>query len=300
MPNWSRLATEQTNPSSRRIDELSTLEMLQLINTEDALVAPAIREALPAIARAVDMAHQSLDQGGRLFYMGAGTSGRLGILDASECPPTFSSDPKLVQGLIAGGTEAVFQAVEGAEDKIDDGANILRERELSPPDMVVGIAASGVTPFVLGGLQYARSLNCSTAFITCSQPASPPGEGTVIIAPQVGPEILTGSTRLKAGTATKMVLNMISTGAMIKWGKTYGHFMVDLQPKNAKLRDRSQRILAAIADISEAEAEKTLDQASGHLKVALVMVLCQIDQAEANKRLEKHRGLVKKAIGAID
>jgi len=243
---WADLPTEQRNPATELIDELPTLELLRLINQEDARVVPAVERELPAIARAVELIVEALRQGGRLFYVGAGTSGRLGILDAAECPPTYNTPPELVQALIAGGPQAVFQAVEGSEDLCQQGAADLQSRHLRAGDAVVGIAASGVTPYVLGALEYSRSLGCRTVFFTCSPGAARQVEADVRIAPAVGPEVVTGSTRMKAGTATKLVLNMLSTAVMVRRGKTYGNLMVDLQPKNAKLRDRAIRILAAL------------------------------------------------------
>jgi N-acetylmuramic acid 6-phosphate etherase len=293
---WATLLTEQRNPSSARIDEVSTLEMLAIINTEDARIAPAVGSELPAIARAVDLVASCLGRGGRLFYMGAGTSGRLGILDASECPPTFNADPQMIQGLIAGGREATFRAVEGAEDRPESGREDLKSHDIAPGDAVMGIAASGVTPYVLGGLEFARSLGCVTIFFTCSPTALQAVEVDVKIAPQVGPEVITGSTRMKAGTATKLVLNMITTGAMVKLGKTYGNLMVDLQPKNAKLRDRSVRILSELTELDAQGAGSLLREADGQLKLALVMGLCGVEAVKARELLEKNDGIIKKVV----
>lgn len=296
MSHWANLLTEQRNPASQRIDEVSTLEMLTIINQEDALIVPAIERELPSIARAVDLVANRLGQGGRLFYMGAGTSGRLGILDASECPPTYNADPERIQGLIAGGRKAVFSAVEGAEDRSESGVADLQERHLSPGDVVMGIAASGVTPYVLGGLRYAHNLGCGTIFFTCSPTATSGIDADVEIVPQVGPEVVTGSTRMKAGTATKLVLNMISTGSMIKLGKTYGNLMVDLQPKNAKLRDRSIRILSVLTQLDRQAAQQRLEEADNQLKLALVMELCEVDTQKARWLLDKHDGIIKNAV----
>jgi N-acetylmuramic acid 6-phosphate etherase len=296
MANWAALLTEQRNPASAHIDEVSTQEMLAIINGEDARVAPAVERELPLIAQAVDLINSALTSGGRLFYLGAGTSGRLGVLDAAECPPTFGTDPNLVQGLIAGGPEAVFQAVEGIEDSGKTGAQDLRDRNLSTRDVVVGIAASGVTPYVLGGLQYARDKSSATILLTCNPNAARDVAVDVVVGPEVGPEVITGSTRMKAGIATKMVLNMFSTGAMIKQGKTFGNLMVDLQPKNDKLRDRSMRILAELGQLSANKASQLLEKAAGNLKLALVMVLAQIEREEAVELLEKHHGRVKNAV----
>ena len=296
MSRWAGLLTEQINPATLHIDELPTLEMLRLINQEDARVVPAIEKELSAIARAVDLVADRLGQGGRLFYMGAGTSGRLGILDAAECPPTFNTDPEMVQGLIAGGREAAFRAIEGAEDHPESGAADLQERNPTPRDAVMGIAASGVTPYVLGGLEQARRAGCGTIFFTCSPTAAREVEADVKIVPQVGPEAITGSTRMKAGTATKLVLNMISTCTMVKLGKTYGNLMVDLQPVNAKLRDRSIRILVHLTRIGREEAERRLEEAGGQLKVALVMELCKVGPEEARSLLDEQGGIIKKAV----
>jgi N-acetylmuramic acid 6-phosphate etherase len=298
MSRWSQLLTEQANPASRRIDELPTLQMLRLINREDRRVAPAVAAPLPAIAAAVDLVAARLAQGGRLFYLGAGTSGRLGILDASECPPTFSAPPEMIQGLIAGGPAATFRAVEGAEDDPEAAVQDLRERRLGPGDVAMGIAASGVTPYVHGGLEYARGLGAGTIFFTCSPTAVELVEADVKIVAEVGPEVITGSTRMKAGTATKLVLNMISTGAMVRLGKTYGNLMVDLQPTNAKLKDRSRRILQALTGRDEATAARTLSAAGGRLKLALVMELCGVDVALAERLLADNGGLVKKVLAA--
>ena len=296
MSHWASLLTEQRNPASEHLDEVSTLEMLAIINREDGRIVPAIERELPAIARAVDLVADRLGKGGRLFYMGAGTSGRLGILDASECPPTFNTDPQMVQGLIAGGREAAFRAVEGAEDRPESGAADLRECQLTSGDVVMGIAASGVTPYVLGGLAYAGTLKSGTIFFTCSPTALEQIEANVKIAPRVGPEVITGSTRMKAGTATKLVLNMITTGAMVKLGKTFGNLMVDLQPKNAKLRDRSVRILSALTDLDTPAAIRRLQEAEGGLKLALVMELCGVDAIQARSLLAAQGGVIKRVI----
>jgi N-acetylmuramic acid 6-phosphate etherase len=296
MSNWAGLLTEQRNPDSEHLDEVSTVEMLAIINREDAKIAPAVARELPSIARAVEMAAAAFLADGRLFYLGAGTSGRLGVLDASECPPTYGTDPEMVQGLIAGGSEAVFRAVEGAEDRRDSAAADLRERRLGDRDVVVGIAASGVTPYVLGGLECGRRCGCGTVFVTCSPTAAAAAEADIKIVVEVGPEVVTGSTRMKAGTATKLVLNMISTGAMVKLGKTFGNLMVDLQPRNAKLRDRSVRILTTLAGLEPEAARKGLALAGGELKLALVMAMSGLDLQTARLRLATHRGIVKHAL----
>ena len=295
MGNWSELPTEQRNPATERIDEVSTLEMLAIINQEDALVPAAVATQLASIADAVDLVASQLGTGGRLFYLGAGTSGRLGVLDAAECPPTFGTLPQWVQGLIAGGPTALGRAVEGAEDDPEAAPRALSQRGLAPADVVMGIAASGVTPFVLSGLQYAAQRQCPTIFFTCSPLAAEAVAASIKIVPEVGPEVITGSTRMKAGTATKLVLNMISTGAMVKLGKTYSNLMVDLQPTNAKLRDRAERILATLIGASPQAAAARLQAAGGGLKLALVMEWCQLERAQAQHLLDACGGSVKAA-----
>ncbi len=296
MVDWSRLATELRNPASESIDEISTLEMLHIITTEDAKVAPALQRELPSVTAAVDAVTEALSKNGRLVYIGAGTSGRLGILDAAECPPTFGTDPNSVQGVIAGGSEAVFRSVEGAEDDREAAATALRQLDLSPPDVLVGIAASGVTPFVLEGLAFARRRKCATILFSCSPGAAASVDADIKVIPLVGPEVITGSTRMKAGTATKLFLNMLSTATMVKMGKTFGNLMVDLKPWNAKLRDRSARILSTLANVEISEAEQTLKNSEGDLKTALVMELCKVDISTARDLLEENMGMVKAAV----
>jgi len=298
MTDWASLLTEQRNPASAHIDEVSTLELVKIINAEDLRVAPAVGHVLEHVAQAVDLVADGFRQGGRLFYLGAGTSGRLGVLDASECPPTYSVSPEMVQGLIAGGERAIFRAVEGAEDDSKGAIERLEAHQIGDHDVVMGIAASGVTPWVLGGLEHARNAGCGTVFFTCSPSAARLVDVDIKIVTEVGPEVVTGSTRMKAGTATKLVLNTITTGAMIRLGKTYGNLMVDLQPTNNKLRDRTVRILCELTDLPRNEATRALDEASGELKVALLMQLSQIDATEARHRLEAHGGLMKSAMHA--
>ena len=295
MGNWSALQTEQRNPTTERIDEVSTLEMLAIINREDALVPAAVATQLTPIADAVDLVASQFGRGGRLFYLGAGTSGRLGVLDAAECPPTFGTPPQWVQGLIAGGPTALGQAVEGAEDDWEAAPRALSQRGLAPADVVMGIAASGVTPFVISGLQHAAQRPCPTIFFTCNPTAAEAVAASIKIVPEVGPEVITGSTRMKAGTATKLVLNMISTGVMVKLGKTYGNLMVDLQPTNAKLRDRAERILATLTGASPQAAAARLHAAQGSLKLALVMEWCHLDHTQAQRLLDACGGSVKAA-----
>ena len=295
MTDWSSLSTEQRNPASAQIDELGTLDLVRLINQEDSCVPGAVGRVAAELAAAVDRVAEAIRCGGRLFYAGAGTSGRLGILDASECPPTYGTDPDLVQGLIAGGEGAVFRAVEGAEDDPEGSVPDLEARGLRSPDIVVGIAASGVTPWVLGALDHARSLGCTTILVSCSPSAASAVEADVKIVPEVGPEVVTGSTRLKAGTATKLVLNTLTTAAMVRLGKTCGNLMVDLRPTNAKLRDRSCRILAALSGIDPQAARRHLETVAWDLKVALVMQTCHVDEGRARRLLEASGGHVKRA-----
>ena len=299
MSEWASLATERLNQVSTAIDELSTREMLVLINREDAKIAAAVECQLPNVAEAVDLVTAALREGGRLFYLGAGSSGRLGVLDAAECPPTFGTDPGMVQGLIAGGSEAVFRAVEGAEDDPRRGALDLDTRKAGRGDVVIGIAASGVTPYVFGGLARARELGCGTILLTCSEsPKVREAGADVEVVLDVGAEVIAGSTRMKSGTATKMVLNMISTGAMIGLGKTYGNLMVDLLPTNKKLVDRSHRILHSLAGLDADQAARQLEAADGRLKVALVMALAGIEAEAADVMLERNQGSVKRAVAA--
>jgi N-acetylmuramic acid 6-phosphate etherase len=300
MTDWSRLATEQRNPASESIDEISTLEMLQIISDEDAQVVPALQRVLPSVADAVDAVTEALARRGRLVYVGAGTSGRLGILDAAECPPTFGTDPDVVRGVIAGGSEAVFRSVEGAEDDRNAADDALLQLNLSPPDILVGIAASGVTPFVLEGLAFARTRKCATILFSCSPDAAASVDADIKVLPRVGPEVITGSTRMKAGTATKLFLNMLSTAAMVKLGKTFGNLMVDLKPWNAKLKDRSVRILSSLAKVEVAQAERTLECSGGDLKTALVMQLCNVDVIQARDLLAESMGKVKAVVQRQD
>ena len=296
MTDWSSLSTEQRHPATGEIDDLDTPDLVRLINREDARVPEAVAEVLPELAGAVDLVVQAIRSGGRLFYAGAGTSGRLGILDASECPPTYGTDPGLVQGLIAGGEGAVFRAVEGAEDEPDGAVEQLDARGLGSTDIVVGIAASGVTPWVLGALDHARSLGCATILVSCSPSAAAAVKADMKILPEVGPEVVTGSTRLKAGTATKLVLNTLTTAAMVRLGKTYGNLMVDLKPTNAKLRDRSCRILAVLSGLDPEAARRHLETVGWDLKLALVMSLCAVDAGRARRLLKAAGGHVKQAV----
>jgi N-acetylmuramic acid 6-phosphate etherase len=283
--------TEQRNPRTLRIAQMSTLEIVDLINAEDRLVAAAVSDERLRIARAIDLVVEAFRSGGRLFYVGAGTSGRLGVLDASEMPPTYRTEPEMVQGVIAGGLEALVNAQEGAEDHPEDGARAMDERVVDHRDFVLGIAASGTTPFVHGALARARERGAKTGFLLCTWPTEALlAAHDVVIAPLVGPEVITGSTRMKAGTATKMVLNMISTAAMVKTGKVYGNLMVDLQVTCQKLQDRGERILMETLGVPREEAGRLLDAAGGHVKTAMAMQRLGVGVDEARRRLEEQGG----------
>lgn len=291
------MLTEQRNPNSAGIDQRATLEILEIMNDEDAAVTGAVRRALPAIATAIDMITERLRSGGRLFYVGAGTSGRLGVLDAVECVPTFSVSPEMVQGVIAGGEAALTRSVEGAEDRPEGGSNDLMARGLTARDAVVGIAASGRTPYVVGALIYARHIGAGTAGISCNSPAPVLDAADIPIAALVGPEILTGSTRLKAGTAQKLILNMISTTTMIKLGKVYNNLMVDVKVSNQKLADRARRIVSEVTGVSTEEAAALLHQTRNEVKPAIVMALLGVSAEEARAQLEAAHGMLGAVIG---
>jgi N-acetylmuramic acid 6-phosphate etherase len=291
-PLDSRL-TEQRNPRSMRIDQLSTLEIVDLINAEDRMVAEAVGEERDAIAQAIDIVVDCFRRGGRLIYIGAGTSGRLGVLDASEMPPTYRTDPEMVQGIIAGGYDALVQAQEGAEDHPEDGRRDIDARAVGPDDFVLGIATSGTTPYVHGALERARERGARTGFLLCTYPSPDLLQlHDVVIAPLVGPEVITGSTRMKAGTATKMVLNTLTTASMVKLGKVYGNLMVDLQVTCEKLRDRGERILMETIGVDRPRAADLLESAEGHVKVAIVMGRLELDAARARERLAAEGGLI--------
>lgn len=292
----SILMTEQTNKRSNNIDQLTTLEIIELMNDEDQTVATSVKNALPQISAAIEMIYSSLKNGGRLFYIGAGTSGRIGILDASECPPTFCTPPELIQGIIAGGNNAVFKAVEGAEDSRDSGGHDLQEKKLLVNDVVVGIAASGRTPYVIGALEYANHVGANTIALSCNENSEISHVAKIGIEVIVGPEILTGSTRLKSATAQKMVLNMLTTATMIKLGKVYGNLMVDLNPSNEKLIERARNIVKKITGISYAEAAEVLHQTNQKVKPAIVMILAGATLEEANDLLDRTQGFVHQAI----
>ena len=289
--------TEEGNPLRKDIDTLPTLDMLTLINAEDQKVALAVRDELPRIAAAVEAITVRMQRGGRLIYIGAGTSGRLGVLDASECPPTFGTPPELVVGLIAGGPTALTDAVEGAEDDREGGAREIAELDVNETDSVIGIAASGRTPYAIGGLQEAKTRGALTVSIACNRP-SPLGElAELSITLVVGPEVVSGSTRLKAGTAQKMVLNMISTGVMIHLGKTYSNLMVDVQPTNIKLRQRALRMVAEATGLDAPQAAEILSACGGEVKTAIVAILAGVSPEVARIRLRETGGYVRKAIG---
>jgi N-acetylmuramic acid 6-phosphate etherase len=289
--------TERRNPRTTEIDLSSSQEIVDLINAEDATVAAAVATQRESIAHAVDLAEQTLRAGGRLLYAGAGTSGRLGVLDAVECPPTFGTDPVMVQAIIAGGLPALTRAQEGAEDRPADADRDVDALDVGPADLVIGIAASGTTPYVRAALERARARGSKTGIVACSPP---PDEllrtVDVAIVPLTGPEVVTGSTRMKAGTATKLVLNTITTGAMIRLGKTYGNLMVDLRATNAKLRDRSERIVMEVCGLTRAEAHAVLENAGGRVKTAIVMQKSGVGAAEADRLIEAGGGVIRRVV----
>lgn len=292
--------TEQRNPRSTRIDQLSTLGIVDLINAEDRMVAAAVGEEREQIARAIDLVVDCFRRGGRLIYIGAGTSGRLGVLDASEMPPTYRSEPELVQGIIAGGSEALVRAQEGAEDHPEDGASAIDATNVGPADFVLGIAASGTTPYVHGALKRARERGARTGFLLCTYPSAQLiAAHDVVIAPLVGPEVITGSTRMKAGTATKIVLNTLSTAVMVKTGKVYGNLMVDLQVTCQKLQDRGERILMETLGVKRARASWLLEESGGHVKTAIVMSKLAVGAEEARRRLAEVGGSIADVVGNL-
>ena len=295
--NLTGMTTERRNPRTMQLDTMSELEIVTVMNEEDARVPLAIAKKLPQIAQAAHWAAEAFAQGGRLFYMGAGTSGRLGVLDAAECPPTFGVDPGMVVGLIAGGEKAFIKAVEGAEDDRALGQSDLEAHNLTAKDVVIGIAASGRTPYVLGGLAYARSVGCRTAAIACN-PGSAVGKAAdLAIEVEVGPEVLTGSTRLKSGTAQKLILNMISTASMVRAGKAYQNLRVDVMQTNEKLHVRAENIVIDATGVERAEARRAIDAAGGSVKCAITMLLAGCDADEARRRLDEAKGHVRAAIG---
>ena len=297
MPALDPRITERRNPRTAAIDLASPLDIVDLIAAEDRTVPDAVASQREPLARAVELAEATFRAGGHLYYVGAGTSGRLGVLDASECPPTFGVSADMVQGIIAGGLPALTRAQEGAEDHPDHGAREMDERHIGRNDFVVGIAASGTTPYVRGALERAKALGAHTAIVACTPP---PAELVqlvdVAIVPIVGPEVVTGSTRMKAGTATKLVLNTITTGAMIRLGKTYGNLMVDLRATNLKLKDRSERILVEVCGVTREEARRLLDAAQKSVKLAIVMQKLGVDREEAERRLAAAGGVIRRVV----
>ncbi len=294
------LATEQENPVSAEIDQMSPLEIVRLMNAEDAKVARAVERVLPDIARAIEQVTARMRQGGRLIYVGAGTSGRLGVLDASECPPTFGVSPDLVVGKIAGGLLALTTAIEGAEDNPEAGQNDIAAFNITANDTVIGIAASGRTPYVLGAVTYAKSQHVLTIGIACNSDTPLELAVEIMIAPVVGPEIITGSTRLKAGTAQKLVLNMLSTGVMIQMGKTYGNLMVDVQATNNKLRQRATKIVQQIAGVQKEQAVALLQQAGGETKTAIIIGRTGVTPVEARRLLAKHSASLRATLAVLE
>ena len=292
----TELVTESRNNASQAIDMLTTIDMLKVINNEDKKVALAVEQTLPAIAQAVDAIANAFQNGGRLIYIGAGTSGRLGILDASECPPTYGSAPEQVVGLIAGGHQAILKAVENAEDNAEMGAEDLKTINFSAKDVLVGIAASGRTPYVLGAMAYARSINATVACVSCNPQSSMTAAADIVITPVVGAEVVTGSSRMKAGTAQKLVLNMLTTGAMIRIGKIYGNLMVDVEATNAKLVERQKQIVMQATECDRQQAEIALTACNGHCKTAIVMILTGIDNVAATALLQQNKGYIRAAI----
>lgn len=290
--------TERRNPRTAAIDTASSLEIVDLMAAEDALVPAAVAGAREPIARTIDLIEAAFRAGGRLFYIGAGTSGRLGVLDASECPPTFGSDPDMVQGIIAGGLPALVRSIEGAEDDLNAGISAIDERRVTDKDVVVGIAASGTTPYVRAALGRAQTLGARTVFLSCTAPPQLMTDTCdECITVPVGPEVVTGSTRLKSGTATKLVLNLLTTGAMIRIGKTYGNLMVDLQVRNQKLADRGERIVMEVAAVERDAARAALESARGSVRTAIVMLRLGVSRADAERRIAEAQGRLRVVLG---
>lgn len=298
--NLKSLTTESRNLNTLNIDTVSTAEMVKIINDEDKKVAEAVATELPQIASAIDGIVERMKKGGRLIYIGAGTSGRLGILDASECPPTYGVSEELVQGLIAGGVEAIFRAKEGAEDSKELAVQDLKDKGLTENDTVVGLAASGRTPYVIGGLEYGNKIGALTVSITCNADSSVAKSAKIAISPVVGPEVVTGSTRLKSGTAQKLVLNMLSTGSMIKMGKVYGNLMVDVQSTNEKLVERAKKIVSEATGVDTDTAAIYLKETNSNVKLAIFMILSKLDVKTAAEKLEENGGYIAKALANIN
>lgn len=289
---WKCIKTEARNAETADIDVVSTLEMIRMINNEDKKVAYAVEQEVDHIASAVDLIAEQLKIGGRLIYCGCGTSGRLGVLDAVECPPTYSTDPDQVIGLLAGGYNAMFRAVEGAEDDFSQGAEDLKNINFSDKDVLVGIAASGRTPYVLGAMEYAKQIGAHVLGVACCKDSDVEHAAEIAIIPTPGPEVIAGSTRMKSATAQKMVLNMLSTGAMIRLGKVYGNLMVDVKPSNNKLIHRCRRIVSEAVGVTEEEANEVLEQCEYHPKIAIVMLLCNVSAEEAQELLDRNDGKI--------
>lgn len=298
--NTQDLLTEHRNPNTMNIDSVSTVEMLTLINNEDQKVAMAVEKEIPYIAKAVDIIVEKLLAGGRLIYIGAGTSGRIGILDASECPPTYGTDPELVQAFIAGGEKAIVKSIEGAEDDVELGIKDLKTINFNKDDVLIGIAASGRTPYVMGVIEYAKSIGSITVGISNNPESILIQKSDISICPITGPEAVTGSTRMKAGTSQKLVLNMISTGVMIKYGKVYENLMVDLKASNDKLIERCKNIVMEATGVTKEEAEKVLDETNYNCKHAIFMIISQLDKSQAKKVLDENNGFIRKALEAVN
>jgi len=297
-PHEDPRLTEQRNPATAGIDLASPAEIVELMHGEDRRIADAVFACRREIARAIELVERAFRSGGHLYYFGAGTSGRLGVLDASECPPTFGTDPDLVQGSIAGGFQALVRSAEAVEDDFDAGAAAVDAKEAESSDIVFGIAASGTTPYVRGAIARGVSRGAATILLACTDP--PPDlllNCDVAIVVRTGPEVLTGSTRLKAGTATKMVLNMVTTGAMVRWGRAYGNLMVDLRASSAKLQDRGERIVMEVCAVGHEEAKRVITEAGGYVKTAIVMRKQGVARAEAERLLAAHDGYVRRALG---
>ncbi len=296
MINLSKLSTEQRNQNSMNLDQMTPLEIVTLMNNEDKIAVESIKEVLPQVAQTITYATESLKSGGRIIYLGAGTSGRLGVLDAAECPPTFGVPSEMVVGLIAGGPNAFLKAIEGAEDSTTLCAKELQDINLTSKDIVIGLAASGRTPYVVHGLKYAKSVGCRTVAIACTKDSEIGREADLAIEPVTGPEVLTGSTRLKAGTAQKLILNMISTGSMVGIGKVYQNLMVDVQQTNEKLKVRAQNITMEATGCSRETAEEVLSKAKGEVKTAIIMILLGVDYDAAKARLKDSEDKIRTAV----
>ncbi|WP_330408565.1 N-acetylmuramic acid 6-phosphate etherase [Romboutsia weinsteinii] len=300
MLNLKGLTTETRNENTKNIDKMSTIDMVRLINQEDQKVALAVEKESENIAKAIDVIYEALSNGGRLIYMGAGTSGRLGILDASECPPTYGVSDELVQGLIAGGSEAILKAKEGAEDSKEFGKEDLVNIKLTPKDVVCGLAASGRTPYVIGGVEYAKEIGARTISVTCNGDSELSKVVEISIAPVVGPEVVTGSTRMKSGTAQKLVLNMLSTGTMIKLGKVYGNLMVDVKSTNEKLVERAKNIVVEATGVNKEEATNLLKATDFNVKLAIFMKLSGLSKEESQKVLDEKKGHISNSLETIN